>query len=59
MLYSVGGWVLARVALCSCGCAQDVDGALSNPMWWGLSLPIARGWNWVCVKDPSNPSVIL
>ena len=38
-----------------------LDGALSNLVWWKVSLPWQGGWNWVIFKVHSNPnhSVIL
>ena len=31
-----------------------LDGAVSNLVCWEVSLPIARGWNWIILKVPSN-----
>jgi len=38
-----------------------LDGALSTLVWWKMSLLMARGWNQMISKVPSNPnhSVIL
>ena len=38
-----------------------LDGALSNLVYWKVSLPMAGGWNQMICKIPSNPhhSVIL
>ena len=33
-----------------------LDGAVSNLVWWEVSLPIAGGWNEVISKVPSNPN---
>ena len=33
-----------------------LDGALGNLVWWEVSLPMARGWNWMGFKIPSNPN---
>ena len=33
-----------------------LDGALSNLVWWKVSLPMAGGWNQVIFKVPSNPN---
>jgi len=32
-----------------------LDGALSTLVWWKGSLPMARAWNWMVCKIPSNP----
>lgn len=34
-----------------------LDGALGNLGWWGVSLHIAEGWNWMTVKVPSKPYI--
>jgi len=31
-----------------------LDGALSNLVWWKVSLPMAGGWNRMIYKIPSN-----
>jgi len=38
-----------------------LDGALSNLVWWKVSLPMAGGWNQMIFKVPSSPycSIIL
>jgi len=38
-----------------------LDGALSNLVWWKMSLLMAGGWNQMILKVPSNPyhSMIL
>jgi len=43
------------------GFKARLDGALSNVVWWKVSLSMAGGWNWVICKAPSNSnhSVIL
>jgi len=33
-----------------------LDRALSNLVWWKVSLPMAGGWNWMIFKAPSNPT---
>ena len=33
-----------------------LDGALSNLVWWKVSLPMAGGWNYMIFKVPSNPN---
>jgi len=33
-----------------------MDGALSTLGWWKMSLPMARGWNQMIFKVPSNPN---
>jgi len=32
-----------------------LDGALSNLVWWKMSLLMAGGWNQMIFKVPSNP----
>jgi len=37
-----------------------LDGALSNPVQWKVSLcPWQWGWNWMIFKVPSNPNCSL
>ena len=31
-----------------------LDGAVSNLVWWQVSLPMAGGWNWMILKALSN-----
>ena len=31
-----------------------LDGALGSLGWWGVSLPMAGGWNWMVCNVPSN-----
>jgi len=33
-----------------------LDGAVSNVVWREESLLTAGGWNWVILKDASNPN---
>ena len=33
-----------------------LDGALSNLVWWEMSLLMAGGWNQMSFKVPSNPT---
>jgi len=33
-----------------------LDGALSNLVWWKVSLPMAGSGNKMICKDPSNPN---
>jgi len=33
-----------------------LDGALSNLVYWEVSLPIAEGWNQIILKVPSKSS---
>ena len=33
-----------------------LDGALSNLVWWKMSLPMAWGWNQMSFKVPSSPN---
>ena len=33
-----------------------LDGAVSNLVWWEVSLPIAGGWNYMILNVPSNPN---
>jgi len=33
-----------------------LHGAVSNLVWWKVSLPMAGGWNWKIFKLPSNPN---
>ena len=33
-----------------------LDGALSNLVWWKVSLLMAGGWNQMIFKVPSNPN---
>lgn len=64
ILYSEDSEALAQVAQ-SCGCLipgrVQLDGALSNLVWWKVSQPRAGGWNGMISKVPPNPfqSVIL
>ena len=32
-----------------------LDGALSNLVWWEVSLPVAEGWNWMILTGPFQP----
>ena len=49
ILHHEGGEALAQVAQRSCGCPLPgsvkarLDGALSNLVWWKMSLPMAAG----------------
>ena len=36
-----------------------LDGALGSLSWWGATLPMAGGWNWVDYKVTSNTSHIV
>jgi len=33
-----------------------LDGALSNLVWWKMSLLVSGGWNQMIFKVPSNPN---
>ena len=39
------------------GFKVGLDGALSTLLWWKGSLPMARGWDCVICKVPSNPNL--
>jgi len=36
-----------------------LEGALSNLVWWKVSLLMAGGWNQMIFKVPSNPYVLV
>jgi len=33
-----------------------LDGALSNLVWWKVSLAMVGGWNWMTFEVPCNPN---
>ena len=38
------------------GVKVRLDRALSNLVWWKVSLLMAGDWNWVVFKVPSTPN---
>jgi len=46
----------AVAALSLAGFKARLDRALSNLVWWKMSLAMAGGWNWMICKVLSNPN---